>query len=421
MPKIPRFEFDQLSDPDSEDYTPSIDEIHEDEQAVRNVRSELGDIEHEMLNPRRDYYTGAEDKFKASDPSYFFDRIHYLREDYLAKIKDKEQREELEQKVAAVEKQVYKQYVPFFEARINAFGWVHSPFNDVPVRHTKISQEEIDSYFDQARFILEDMPVTEEEGQDFLFKLNRLQDKFKRYISEPGLFTFEEVEEELSQELYHNRIAAYFRESRSSKPMLEGEGTRKTEEERMAELIEKSLFLQKIAEQMTDPELKSSCMSRAAAVTRGLEYIKGKSELPRLLIRDEAEVRDLQSRVKNQEKVSDDEFVRVESMLREDLEKTSSADLERLLNKLNLIKRAASGEVIDEDDERLNSSTDSVDWAWTRLGVERGASEEEVKKAYRRLAMKYHTDKNKTPEAGEKMKRINEARDATDRYFAKKT
>jgi molecular chaperone DnaJ len=43
------------------------------------------------------------------------------------------------------------------------------------------------------------------------------------------------------------------------------------------------------------------------------------------------------------------------------------------------------------------------------LGVERGATEEEIKKAYRRLARKYHPDVNKSPEAEEKFKEINEA------------
>jgi DnaJ-class molecular chaperone len=43
------------------------------------------------------------------------------------------------------------------------------------------------------------------------------------------------------------------------------------------------------------------------------------------------------------------------------------------------------------------------------LGIAKGASENEIKKAYRNLALKYHPDRNKEKDAEEKFKEINQA------------
>ena len=46
---------------------------------------------------------------------------------------------------------------------------------------------------------------------------------------------------------------------------------------------------------------------------------------------------------------------------------------------------------------------------YDRLGVSKNASQDEIKKAYRKLSKKYHPDINKEPGAEEKYKEVQEA------------
>merc|ERR1712179_282860 len=61
--------------------------------------------------------------------------------------------------------------------------------------------------------------------------------------------------------------------------------------------------------------------------------------------------------------------------------------------------------------ERRGHHTEMGKDYYTILGVARGASDDEIKKAYRKLALKYHPDKNQSPGAEEKFKEIGEAYD----------
>lgn len=89
-------------------------------------------------------------------------------------------------------------------------------------------------------------------------------------------------------------------------------------------------------------------------------------------------------------------------------------------SELNLIKEISSYIGISQADfESIqNMFLKTIDWAYKILEIDTKVTDEEVKKAYRRMAMKYHPDKVSylgeeiKQKADEKIKKINEAYDA---------
>src|SRR5579859_7619206 len=55
------------------------------------------------------------------------------------------------------------------------------------------------------------------------------------------------------------------------------------------------------------------------------------------------------------------------------------------------------------------------------LGVSKGSSDDEIKKAYRKLALQYHPDRNKTKEAEEKFKEVTKAYEVLGNEEKRKT
>jgi DnaJ like chaperone protein len=102
----------------------------------------------------------------------------------------------------------------------------------------------------------------------------------------------------------------------------------------------------------------------------------------------------------------------------------ANADNDVSQSEILLIKRVASAMGISDADYTSIASmfsktkAKSADWAYDVLEISRSASDDEVKKAYRRMAMKYHPDKVNTMgeevkrKATEKFRAVNEAYNA---------
>jgi len=418
MPRVPENEWGECLNPDSEEYTPSVSEIENDQRIKKAVSAELWDIEHELRHPQEDAYAGGKDKFRGTDPDELWDALSRIREDFLKKVVDPELRKELEQAVSKMERKVYVQYIPFIESRIHLFGWKASPL-EKHRRHQIIDPEEIKSYFNQARAVLARSQLSDEEKIDFLSELDRIREKLDRYQREPTLFTFESIEEGLQKELEARRFmdvghawgADFGREG--DRKALEHEGARDEERLRLDLLLAKAHSLPEIAGRMLAEDIRSRCEERAKSLLEYIENLKVESEAPREFLSIEAELKDLIRRRKDGLKVEVGEWEELNNRFSRASSGSYGVEIWKMVERIQgLMKKAwvmieGRGEEVDEEFEW--GVAVGVDWAWNLLGVERGASRAEIKKAYHRLCHQYHPDISRSEDAAEKMKRVNEA------------
>lgn len=415
MPKVPRGEWEETLDPRSEEHSPTKDQLEEDSSMLTSVAFELGDIEDELANPMEDRYTGEKDKFRAIDPEVLRERLTNLRED-IKKVSDPELREKMKDRITKIEKRVYQQFVPFIDSMINRFGFEHSPLESHAPKK-KLDFDEIVSEFKRAHAFFKNFKLSDDDEADILIDFDCLVGKLDRYQREPVLFTFEKIEEDLQEELVEYKIddviGDYVGKNNKKMRRLDSEDAQKQNAVKFEALLDKVQLLRDITKQMTDHDIKISCEARAEVLLDTAEYLKIKNEAPRELLAVEVELKSLLYRLKNGEKIDENQVEEISKRIAATRKKNIGGEFDKIvgnINKLFLkIQKIISGETIDEDDDRFNVEFGDVDWAWLLLGVKRNASKEEVRRVYHQLAKKYHPDYNKKEDAKEKMEKINEA------------
>jgi len=413
MPKIPKSEWGDFgTDPESEEHAPTKSELTSDRENEIAIRDELGDIEYQLASPETDPYTGEKTKFNATDPDIFWTRLAYVRTDCLNRIRDPEVRKNLEDRISQTENHVYRQYIPFIRSRIYIYGWQNSPLEKYTPEY-KMSSDEAQHYFNQAHAVLEHFDLSDDEKIDFITELDRLQEQLDRYRSEPTLFTFEKLEEELQSEMFEMGFGGYNARNNHTAKALYDEDAQKQAVLKYEGFIEKSQILQNIADGMVNEDIRTRCTTRAESLREHAEYLKARNESPREVLMMEGELRDMLYKIKNggsvDSRVLDELADRLSKMKDMPMDSEYVKVFDGLTRLYEKIKRVLSGESISEDDERFDIRTGDIDWAWSILGVDRDASHEKVRSAYRQLARKYHPDFNQQKGSKEKMQKLGDA------------
>ena len=405
MPKMPRGEWGGY-DPNHEEYDPPLQELEDEERIARDVRHEVGEIAFTLRHPAEDPFTGRRDQFSVADPVGLWARLADLTHE-VAQIRNHAFRKELQAEITKVEREVYKQYIPFIESRIRWFGFTHSPLERVR-RHGGPDGEEISSWILHARDIGQRCVTAERERVEYHLELDRLTEMLGRYEREPTLYTFERYEDEIWLALEPYRYVG----ERSDVRMIDDPSAASEEDMALERIAGKVFTLREIATRMLPSPLRDQCLAHVEAMEDAFRQIRERATAPRELLRLEAVVQDALYEGARGKAISDD-LIRAWQQHFDSLtphEKHSSI-ARRVSALIRKAQRLAAGKAIDDDEERFVDGERSVQWAATLFGVHADASLQEIQHAYWRLGKKYHSDFRQQDQsnADERMKLINDA------------
>lgn len=393
-------------DPDHEEYDPSFQELEDEERIARDIRHELDEITFTIRHPAEDPFTGRRDQFSVADPVGLWARLADLTQE-VARIRNHAFQNQLQSEIAQVEREVYRQYIPFIESRIRWYGLTHSPLERAG-RHLGPDSEEISSWIAHARDIGQRCVKVEGERLEYHLDLDRLIEMLDRYEREPTIYTFERYEDEIWSALEPYRYAG-----EHSDVLMIDDPAAATEEDMALERIAGKVFaLREIASRMLTSKLRDQCLLRVEVIEDAFKQLRERASAPRELLRLEAAVRDAliegaRGKVITNEQVQS--WQRQLDSLTTHEKRTDMA--RRVLALLKKAERMAAGKVVDDDEERFVDGERSTQWAATILGVSADASLKEIQHAYWQLGKKYHPDfrKHGESEADERMKLINDA------------
>ncbi len=406
MPKIPRGEMDRYLDTSSEEYTPSDYEVKENEQLAGEVKRALFELEAILKNPKADMYTGEENIYAVRDPSEIADQLAYLKIDFLDKITDPELQKNLEEQISKVEHDLYKHYIPFLESKVHKFGYSNSPLEKYFDKKRKMDPEEVTGYFAEANSALDYSKVKGEEKEDFVIDMEVVKNKFEKYQKEPTLFTFENKEEKLAKELFGVEWGNYAWNKEAAK--IYSREAEEVEKKRYEIFEFEAQELIQIADRMLNEEIKENCQKRAKALLERVNYLKEKLTAPREMLEIEASVRDLCQKIEEGGEASEEEFDELKKRIEEiEKKKLGFSILQKVKSIFNKARRLFLGESSFGEEDEKGFDLGNTEWAWGMLGLERNASEKEVRQAYHKLARKYHIDINKEKGSDDKMKKLN--------------